>query len=446
MARGTHDETDAPISERSVYFEPDDPGSRYNDNMPRRAVGRLVEDYITDENEEAERIRRRSRMAELSRRRAQLEAASEELKVEIKEGSYEGSYAGSYAGSYEEPYEGSYVEPREEPKEEPESVRDLRDVDEAGESLTRYQSKRLDVSEVIRNAGTGDAVYDADYLEYIHSSDTVRLKRGRYRDEPERVSRTTQRHREFQREISEKQQTDVDNYTEPLGVNSEAKGLRTRAEDRRRKPTTEADSKAKKTTAAAAGRREEPQGRARFGVNTIVALAAVILLIILCFFIMTIQRLNDDLDERDKTIATLVADRDEAVSRANEANRLSTEIAELTTKNNDLIEENNRLKEMLGLSIEDSTTPVPTDATGATGAASNELPSLDPATATHKSTPTPGFRYILNDIDTLTSISRAAYGTVNYSKIFEANKDVISNPNVVSSGMDIYIPIIVNTP
>lgn len=50
-------------------------------------------------------------------------------------------------------------------------------------------------------------------------------------------------------------------------------------------------------------------------------------------------------------------------------------------------------------------------------------------------------KYVVKAGDTLTSIAAQMYGDGNlWPKIFEANKDIISDPNVIRPGQELRIP------
>jgi LysM repeat protein len=57
--------------------------------------------------------------------------------------------------------------------------------------------------------------------------------------------------------------------------------------------------------------------------------------------------------------------------------------------------------------------------------------------------PIANFKYTTNTGDTLSGIAKAMYGDMMmYPKIFEASKDVMSNPDVVKAGMVLTVPIL----
>ncbi|MDR1210168.1 MAG: hypothetical protein LBK41_07665 [Clostridiales bacterium] len=354
MARETFD-GDSTVREKPAYLKSGAPGALYDDNMPKKAVGRLVSDYIEGENAEAERTHSRARMAELARAKA--------VRGESDSGA---------------------------PSED-------------GETDVNRAEKPFDVAEAIRSVSPEDAVYEADYLEYIHSSaDSARRRRDRYLVQPEEIARLTHRHKT----VTEEQAREVHRHSED-----------------------------------AAG--EVGSRPFRLGANVLIGITSVILLIVLCFFILTIQKLNADIDERNASITTLKRERDAYQSAASRVPVLEGQIESLNAEASALTSENERL---LGL-LPDANQPggdgvqpyTPTVAPPT----SNPTDPTDPAAAPHASAPTPGYRYILSDDDTLSGISASAYGSViYYNEIAAANPGVISNPNVVRGGMDIYIPVL----
>jgi LysM repeat protein len=71
-------------------------------------------------------------------------------------------------------------------------------------------------------------------------------------------------------------------------------------------------------------------------------------------------------------------------------------------------------------------------------------PSAQPASASKSGSQPPssaGHTYTVQSGDTLSKISKQFYGNANeYTKIFEANRDVLSDPNKVSPGQTLKIP------
>lgn len=68
-------------------------------------------------------------------------------------------------------------------------------------------------------------------------------------------------------------------------------------------------------------------------------------------------------------------------------------------------------------------------------------PSAQPTASQSGSQPSAGRTYTVQSGDTLSKISQRFYGNANeYMKIFEANRDVLSDPNKISAGQMLKIP------
>jgi LysM repeat protein len=85
-----------------------------------------------------------------------------------------------------------------------------------------------------------------------------------------------------------------------------------------------------------------------------------------------------------------------------------------------------------------SSTPVRASSTGTIAAS---RPAATRPIASGSGPAKPGSSYIVKKGDTLSTIARTAYGdTGSWKKIFDANKSVIPDPNVVAVGTEIKIP------
>jgi LysM repeat protein len=71
-------------------------------------------------------------------------------------------------------------------------------------------------------------------------------------------------------------------------------------------------------------------------------------------------------------------------------------------------------------------------------------PSAEPAPSSQSGSQPPasaGRTYTVQSGDTLSKISKQFYGSANeYMKIFEANRDILSDPNKISPGQTLKIP------
>lgn len=70
-----------------------------------------------------------------------------------------------------------------------------------------------------------------------------------------------------------------------------------------------------------------------------------------------------------------------------------------------------------------------------------EAPAAAAATAAAGANPSAARRYTVQPGDNLSKISKEFYGSANqYMKIFEANKDKLSDPDKIRAGMELLIP------
>lgn len=68
-------------------------------------------------------------------------------------------------------------------------------------------------------------------------------------------------------------------------------------------------------------------------------------------------------------------------------------------------------------------------------------PNAAPAPAQNAGGQTGARRYTVESGDTLSKISKQFYGSANeYMKIFEANRDILTDPNMINPGQSLKIP------